>query len=253
MTIERERREPGIVVVSINRPERRNALTRAMFEDLAALWPELASDAAVRTVILTGGGAAFCSGADLGESLDQAGDIDDLVDRALLKTRFFSKPIVAAIRGPCVAGGLELALAADVRIAADDASLGLPEVRWGMMPSGGGAMKLIDQVGTARAMDLLLSGELVTGAEAAHVGLVTQACADAEVMARALAKARAIAANSPVAVRAAKAAASAERIRRYKRLEAGERALVTEVRASGHPTEGRAAFTEKRRPTWPTA
>jgi enoyl-CoA hydratase len=165
-----------------------------------------------------------------------------LVDRALLKTVFFSKPIVAAIAGHCVAGGLELALAADIRVASHDAKIGLPEVRWGILPSGGAAMKLIEQIGHANAMDLLLSGR--------QIGLVSTSVAREEVLPESLARAELIAANSPVAVAATKRAALARRYASYQEHEPTERALVAHVRASGHPRIGIEAFLAGRTPVF---
>src|SRR5271154_3848056 len=95
------------------------------------------------------------------------------VDAQLLKTDLMKKPLIAAINGHCLAGGLELALAADIRIASNKAKLGLPEVKWGLIPSAGGTMKLVDQIGHAAAMDLLLTGRFIDGAEAEKMGLVT--------------------------------------------------------------------------------
>jgi enoyl-CoA hydratase/carnithine racemase len=249
--IETERLAGGIVVVRLNNPGRRNALSLEMFEALAALWPELAADASIRAIVLTGAGdKAFCAGADLSEDLVDRAGFADLVDRALLKTAFMPKPLIAAINGHCVAGGLELALAADIRIAAAEAKFGLPEVRWGLIPSGGGTMKLIDQIGHAAAMDLILTGRLIDGREAERIGLVTLACEAAEVRGIALRRAEAIAAASPVAVRAAKRAALAARSARYAAAEAQERALAAEVWASGHVEIGRAAFAAGRPPSY---
>jgi enoyl-CoA hydratase/carnithine racemase len=240
--------EPGIVSVVMSNPARRNALDHEMFLALAELWPRLAGDVTVRVVLLSGAGNAFSAGADLSSHLDRLPGIDDLIDRALLKTGYFPKPMVAAIAGACVAGGLEIALAADVRIAADDAVLGLPEVRWGIMPSGGGAMKLVDQIGYARAMDLLLTGRLISGTAAERVGLVSKACPGAELWQRAIARARTIAGNSVVAVQAAKRAAVAPRCDRYRMAEAAERELVATVRRSGDPERGKSAFLTGGRP-----
>ena len=220
-----------------------------MFERLTALWPLLASDASVRVVLVRGDGPfAFCSGAALDAHLDRAADIDDMVASALLKTAFFPKPVVAALMGAGVAGGLELALAADLRIAAADASLGLPEVKWGIVPSGGGAMKLADQVGLAHAMDLLLTGRLISGTEAAAIGLVTEACPAYQVWDWARARARAIGANSPSAVAAAKRAALARRSSAYAAAEPDERAAVAAHRLRGDAEIGKAAFLAKRVP-----
>jgi enoyl-CoA hydratase/carnithine racemase len=241
----------GVTQLTLDNPSRRNALTYGMFESLAKLWPELESDSSVRAVVVAGAGAeAFCSGADLSANLQEREGIDDLVDRALLKTVFFSKPIVAAIAGHCVAGGLELALAADIRVASHDAKIGLPEVRWGILPSGGAAMKLIEQIGHANAMDLLLSGRLIDGRRAEQIGLVSTSVAREEVLPESLARAELIAANSPVAVAATKRAALARRYASYQEHEPTERALVAHVRASGHPRIGIEAFLAGRTPVF---
>jgi len=242
--------EAGIVEIRISNPARRNALSLDMFEALAALWPRLAADPAVEVVVLRGGGDAFCSGADLSANLDRREGIDALVDQALLKTEFFPKPLIVAIQGACVAGGLELALASDIRIAADNAVIGLPEVRWGLLPSGGGAMKLVDQIGYAKAMDLLLTGRLIDGREAERIGLVTEVCPAAATRDRALERAHMIVANSPAAVAGAKRAAIARRASLYGALENEERALVRGVRATGDPERGKAAFAERRVPVF---
>ncbi|MGF7161872.1 enoyl-CoA hydratase/carnithine racemase [Rhodoligotrophos appendicifer] len=243
--------EPGIVCVSLDNPGRRNALDHAMFLQLAELWPALAADPSVRVVLMRGHGEdAFCSGADLSANLDRLADIDELLDRALLKTTLFSKPLVASIVGACVAGGLELALAADLRIAAEDARFGMPEVRWGIMPSGGGAMKLALQIGQAKAMDLLLTGRMISGRDADGMGLVSEICSRTEVWTTALERARMISRNSWAAVQATKEAALGPRTQAYLPQEAGERALAAKVRASGHPEEGKAAFLQKRAPVF---
>ena len=241
----------GIVCATISNPARRNALDQQMFEQLAALWPELAADASVRVVLLRGDGPrAFCSGAALDADVDQHPDVDRLVDAALLKTGYFPKPLVAAINGACVAGGLELALSADIRIAAQDASIGLPEVRWGIVPSGGGAMKLADQIGHAHAMDLLLTGRLITGREAAEIGLVSAAVPAGSVWDVALDRARAIAANSPSAVAATKRASLSRRSATYGGLEPEERRMVAAHRLRSDMGLGKAAFLAKRSPVF---
>ncbi|MFG1352247.1 enoyl-CoA hydratase/isomerase family protein [Xanthobacter autotrophicus] len=246
-----ERPAAGVAHVVLDNPSSRNALTHGMFRRLAELWQELEADRTVRVVMLSGeGDAAFCSGADLSAGLTETSGIDDLVERALLKTTLFAKPIVAAINGHCVAGGLELALAADIRIAWEDARIGLPEVRWGILPSGGAAMKLIDQIGHANAMDLLLSGRLIDGRKAERIGLVNEAVPRSEVRRVAMERAMEIAANSPAAVAATKTAALAHRCAGYAKREAAERALVARVRASGHWRVGIDAFLARHVPLY---
>lgn len=245
-----ERGERGVVTVTLDNPGRRNALNVELFEGLAATWPELAEDRSVRAVVLTGAGEAFCSGADLSADFLSRPGIDDLIDRALLKTALFRKPLIAAVNGHCVAGGVELMLAADIRIAREDAKFGLPEVRWGLMPTGGGAMKLIDQIGYARAMDLILTGRLIDGREAERIGLVTLACPAERVRAIAYERAEMIASASPLAVQATKETALLRRTAGYAGHEAFERLLVEKVRASGHAAIGMAAFQAKTQPVY---
>jgi enoyl-CoA hydratase/carnithine racemase len=244
---------PRVARVTVDHVARRNALGEREFRDLAALWPRLAADRSVRAVVVRGaGGGAFCSGADLSDPrLPTLPDIDDLIDAALLKTRFFPKPLVAAIGGACVAGGLELALSCDLRVVAAGARLGLPEARWGILPSGGAAMKLVDQIGQADAMRLLMTGELIDGTEAARLGLAALAPDAPAAEAEALRLARRIAEASPVAVQATKRAVFEARMRDYAAREPAERALAAVVRASGHAAIGAAAFLGRRVPEYP--
>jgi enoyl-CoA hydratase/carnithine racemase len=246
-----ERLDRGVTKVVIDKPERRNALDLQMFEGLADLWPRLAADGSVRAIVLTGAGdQAFCAGADLSENLIEKPGFAELVERALLKTQLMAKPLIAAINGHCLAGGLELALAADIRIAAAEAKFGLPEVRWGLIPSGGGTMKLIDQIGYAAAMDLLLTGRSIEGREAERIGLVTLLCPASDVWSVALARAEMIAAASPLAVTAAKRAALASRFARYAVQETEERRIATELWQSGHAKIGAAAFLARKMPNY---
>lgn len=246
-----ERLDYGVAKITLNNPTRMNALNGDMFTRLAAAWDELGSDDAVRAVVITGtGDQAFCTGADLSEQLHERPGIDALIERALLKTSLFSKPLIAAINGHCVAGGLELALAADIRIASRNARMGFPEVRWGILPSGGGAMKLLEHLPHAHAMDLLLTARLIQGDEAAAIGLVTLALDAPEVLPCALERAKMISRNSPVAVQATKQAALRHRNDAYAARAALELALVRSVRQSGHQNEGISAFLEKREPSY---
>jgi enoyl-CoA hydratase/carnithine racemase len=251
--IRRETIEPGVVAVTIDNPARRNALALDDFRALAALWPELGRDESIRVVILTGAGEqAFCAGADLSGDLTSVPGFEDLVAKALLKLDLLPQPLVAAINGHCLAGGLELALAADIRIAARGAKFGLPEVKWGLIASAGGTMKLIDQIGYAAAMDLLLTGRFIDSERAQAIGLVTELCEPAEVWGLALGRAREIAAASPRAVRAAKRAALSARTARYADQEAQEREIVAKLWASGDAQVGAAAFLAKRQPQYET-
>src|SRR6266851_475046 len=183
MEIRVERRERHIAIVTIANEKRRNAMTRAMMADLAALWDRLDQDEECRVVVLTGAGdKGFSSGADLAGDLSASPETAAIVSRALLKNTPFSKPIIAAVNGDCVAGGVELLLSTDIRAAVPEARFGLPEVRWSIYPFGGAAVKLIHQIGHVHAMDLLLTGRLVDAAFAAKIGLINLVVEPGRVM-----------------------------------------------------------------------
>jgi len=239
-----------VAVVTIDNQPRRNAMTRAMMADLGRLWDELGRDDC-RCIVLTGAGdRAFTAGADIGGDLSASPETARLVDRALLKTDAYAKPIVAAVNGDCAGGGLELLLATDIRAAAPHARFGLPEVRWSIYPFGGATIKLVQQIGYVHAMDLLLTARLVDAAEAARLGLVNRVVPAADLMAWALATAETIAANSPTAVQAVKRQISATMAEHARAREALDQALGDHVRASAHFAEGVAAFREKRQPRY---
>jgi len=239
-----------IAIVTIDNQPRRNAMTRAMIADLAALWDKL-ENSAHRCVIVTGAGdRAFCSGADLSGDLSAAPEEAAIISRGLLKTSVFSKPIIAAVNGDCVAGGLELLLASDIRAAAPHARFGLPEVRWSIYPFGGATVKLVEQIGYVHAMDLLLTAELISADDAAALGLVNKVVPAADLMGWAIAKAQTIAANSPSAVQAVKRQISATIADHARSREALDQELGDAVRAGPHFDEGVAAFLEKRTPDY---
>lgn len=251
MEIRVERHEPHIAVVTIVNEARRNAMTRAMMADLAELWDRLDQDQECRAVVLTGAGdRAFSSGADLAGDLSAGPETAHLVNRALLKNTPFSKPIVAAVNGDCVAGGVELLLSTDIRAAVREARFGLPEVRWSIYPFGGATVKLVHQIGYVHAMDLLLTGRLVDAAFAARVGLVNDVVERDRLMPWALETAAAIARNSPAAVQAVRTQISAAIADYARSREALEQVLGDRVRASPHFAEGVAAFREKRKPDY---
>ena len=251
MEIRVERQARHIAVVTIANEPRRNAMTRAMLADLAALWDRLDADEECRVVVLTGvGEKAFSSGADLTGDMSASPETAAIVSRALLKDTPFSKPVVAAVNGDCIAGGVELLLSTDIRAAVPDARFGLPEVRWSIYPFGGATVKLTQQIGYVHAMDLLLTGRLVDAAFAGRVGLVNRVVERAELMPWALETAAAIAANSPAAVQAVRTQISAGIADYARSREALEQELGDRVRASLHFAEGIAAFREKRRPDY---
>ena len=169
-----------------------------------------------------------------------------VINRGLLKTSTFSKPIVAAVNGVCAGGGVELLLSTDIRACVPEARFGLPEVKWAIYPFGGATVKLTQQIGYVHAMDLLLTGRLIEAADAARLGLVNAIVGVGELMPWALAKAEAIAANSPAAVQAVKQQISATIADFTGSREALEQQLGDRVRASADFAEGIAAFRAKR-------
>lgn len=243
--------EAGIALVTVSNPTRRNALGPEEFQALARGWDTLSADAHLRCVVVTGSGdRAFCSGAQLDADFSQVPDVDEMIDRALLKTRVFAPPMVAAVNGHCVAGGFELMLCSDIRIASATARLGLPEVHWGIVPTGGAAMKLVEQIGHARAMQLLLSGELISAEQALQFGILNEVVEPGEVLPRAMHVARTIARNSPIAVRHTKRLALAGRQELWLAREPDERGSAATVRASDDRVAGTRAFLSKQDPVY---
>jgi len=239
-----------VVILTIDNQARLNAMSRQMMTDLARLWDEL-ERGSCRCIVLTGAGErAFSAGADMSGDLSAAPETAQVVGHALLKHHVFSKPIVAAVNGDCVGGGVELLLSTDVRAAAPHARFGLPEVRWSIYPFGGATIKLVRQIGYVHAMDLLLTGRLVDAVEAARLGLVNRVVPAEGLMTWALETAEAIAANSPAAVQAVKRQISATAAEHTLSREALEQELGDRVRASADFKEGVAAFREKRRPRY---
>jgi enoyl-CoA hydratase len=171
-----------------------------------------------------------------------------MVGHALLKSRPYTKPIVAAVNGDCVAGGLELLLSTDVRAAVAHARFGLPEVRWSIYPFGGATVKLTQQIGHVHAMELLLTAKLIDAAEAARIGLVNRVVPADRLLPWALETAETIAANSPTAVQAVKQQISSTIADHAASREALEQELGDRVRRSPHFAEGVTAFLEKRNP-----
>ncbi|MDP6705655.1 MAG: enoyl-CoA hydratase-related protein [Alphaproteobacteria bacterium] len=241
---------PHIAVVTIDNEPKRNAMSRQMIADLAALWDRLeASDH--RCIVLTGAGdKAFTSGADVGGDLSADAELARTINRGLLKTHTYRKPIIAAVNGDCAAGGLELLLSTDIRAAAPHARFGLPEVTWGIYPFGGATVKLNHQIGHVHAMELLLTGRLIDAETAAGLGLVNRVVPADGLMDWAVETAEVVAANSPTAVQAVKEQISADIAAHTQSREALEQELGERVRASAHFREGVAAFREKRKPDY---
>jgi enoyl-CoA hydratase len=248
-------RQDAVAIVTINRPERRNALNAAVRSELVRALEELTADAAVRVVVITGAGdKAFVAGADIGEFAQRT----PLEQRdAMTGTRVFEavaacpKPTIAMINGFALGGGCELAMACDIRVAADSARLGQPEMNLGIIPGGGGTQRLPRLVGTGQAMRLILSGDLIDAAEAQRIGLVDLVHPAAELRERVLELAERIAGKSPVALRMAKAAVRAAAEMPLQAGLAYETELFITCFASEDKREGVQAFLDKRPADFP--
>lgn len=256
--------EGGIAEVTLNRPEKRNALNPEMLVRLARHWDEVLADPTIRVVLLTGAGEAFCAGADLGRLtplLTKARQAEDewdvalladrqILNRAMLRRTDFTIPVIAAIRGPVVAGGMEIALACDLRIIAENSTLGLLEVTRGLIPAAGGVARVSRQVASAVAAEILLVGDRIDAAEALRVGLVNRVVPSDQVLDTARALALRMSRNSPLAMRKAKEAMLASSGRPMAEAFAAEDEAIKVVLRSQDAREGSRAFMEKRDPVF---
>ena len=242
-----------VLIVTMNRPQVRNALSGPMMALMRQAWDQVDTDPGIRVCVLTGAGGAFCAGADLKAMArshpgERPADWDPAVIEPLLKGRSLTKPLIAAVEGPAVAGGTEILQATDIRVAGESATFGVSEARWGLFPLGGSAVRLSRQIPYTLAADLLLTGRHISAAEAREIGLIGHVVPDGQALATALGIAEQIAANGPVAVRAI--------LRTIRETEgmpendafAVEARIGMEVFASEDAKEGPRAFAEKRRP-----
>jgi enoyl-CoA hydratase/carnithine racemase len=252
----RVERRSGVAWITLNRPEAINAINDAIRSRVPDALQTLEADRGVRVIILRGvGERGFCAGADLKERPA----VEDPLDARILGTRTtwieafdrVSKPIIAAIHGFCLGGGLEIALACDLRIASAEAVFALPETGLGLIPGGGGTQRLPRLVGLGRALELLLTGDQIDAAEALRIGLVSQVVANPEALvSEAAALAERIATKPLLATRFVKEAAV---VGMQLDLSAGlrlERALFTMLLSSDERREAVAAFREKRPPNF---
>lgn len=203
--------QDAVAVITLDRPEKLNALSISMYEEFGAAWIAARDDDAVHAVVLTGAGEkAFCVGADLTESIPALAegkhDISEW-DAAHVKGLGFYKPVVAAVRGLCIGGGFEFMLSTDLRVVAEDATFQLPEPRHGFTPAGGTLVRLVRQIGWAHAMQIMLMAERLSAADLYRMGVVNELLPADRVLPRAMEMARAIASLGPVAVQTIKEAA----------------------------------------------
>ncbi|WP_328935634.1 MULTISPECIES: enoyl-CoA hydratase-related protein [unclassified Streptomyces] len=228
----------AVFVATLNRPEARNALNPELIDDLSVVLREADTDPSVRAIVLTGAGTVFCAGMDLKAFAKGAGSFDGLV---WFFREGIATPVIAALNGSALAGGFELALACDLVVAAEDARLGIAEVKRGLFAAGGGTT-LANRVPLAVALEMGLTGDLVTASEAKRFGLVNRAVPASEVREAALTLAGRIAENGPLGV------AMTKKLMRERRW--AEPDEVTSVFKSADAVEGARAFAERRSPVW---
>ncbi len=242
----------GVALVRIDRPKALNSLSSEVMGQVVAELERLDADEGIRCIVLTGGERAFAAGADISEMTDASAVDMYLRDHLRLwdAIRFLNTPVVAAVSGWCLGGGLELAMACDIIVAAETAQFGQPEINIGVIPGAGGTQRLPKAVGKSLAMEMILTGRYLSAADAERKGLVSRVVAPEALLDEAIALAGEIAARPPVAVRAAKDAI----LRSFDTtIEAGlayERHLFFLLFASEDKSEGMDAFLNKRTPSW---
>jgi enoyl-CoA hydratase len=251
-----------IAVITLNRPEARNAINPEVAVRLADAWSAVRDDPNVRVAILTGTGSAFCAGADLGQLIPlfsgarkPENEWDEKVvrdraipGRALLRDFDPEKPVIAAINGHAIAGGMEIVQGTDIRVAVPAAKFGVQEVKWAIFPAGGSSVRLPVQLPFAKAMELLLTGDLITAAEALQLGFLNYVTDDP--LAKALEIAQKIAANGPLAVKAIRRSARACLGKPELEALALEKEISAPVFLTEDAVEGPRAFMEKRAPVY---
>lgn len=243
-----ERRGPHLLLVTLNRPEVRNALRNDTLRQLVDVLAQADSDDSIRAVVVSGNDKVFAAGADINEMArtDAIGALLDVRPQYWKAIAAFSKPLLAAVNGYALGAGCELLMHADIAIAGRGAKIGQPEINLGTIPGAGGTQRLIRTVGKPLAMKMVLSGEFISAEQALAAGLVAEVTDDDATLERTLALATTIAAKSPLALRLAKEAM----LKSYELgLEAGlnlERKSFSLLAASADRAEGIAAFQQKR-------
>jgi enoyl-CoA hydratase len=255
----------GVATLTMNRPAVHNALNAEMLCRLADAWQDVNDDPEVRVAILTGAGEeAFCAGADLDRLVRMMQglrppetDFDErivadysLIYKGLLRNFEVVKPIIAAVKGFCVAGGTEILQTTDIRVAAEDARFAIAEVKWSLFPMGGSTVRLPRQIPFCNAMEILLTGEQFSAAEAFRIGLINRVVPSARVLDEARRYAEIICGNGPLAVQAVKRSVLAGLGRPTPEALERELEIGIPVSVSEDAREGTKAFKEKRKPVF---
>jgi enoyl-CoA hydratase len=256
-------RDGGVVVLTMNNPQRRNALTPSMITLMAQAWDEIDADDGIRAAILTGEGSSYCVGGDLADGWMVRGASGkdsapppprasggSVITDGLLLTRSLATPLIAAVNGDCLGGGCEMLQQTDIRVAEEQAVFGLPEAKRGLIAGAGSTVRLKRQIPYTKAMEMILTGEPLTAAEAYHFGLVGHVVPTGQSLEKARDIAAKICANGPLAVRNAKASIIASGWLDEADARKIEQRFVVEVMRSADAREGLAAFSEKRAPRY---
>lgn len=245
-----EERRGAVQVLTLNRPAKRNAMNGAMARALAAAVDRAEADEHVRVCVLAGSGGSFCAGMDLAAFVD--GDVPEVPGRGLggITTTPPQLPMIAAVEGYAVAGGLELVLACDLLVASSEARFGLPEVTRGLVAGAGGLVRLPARIPSAVALEYAMTGGTFDAASAERWGLVNRLCEPGDALTTAVELAERIAANAPLAVRLTKQIVHAAPHWGVDETHARQQALLAQVMSSADAHEGASAFAEKRAPRW---
>jgi E-phenylitaconyl-CoA hydratase len=253
MSIDFELDDAGVATITINRPERRNAMDAEHYRGLSEAWSRVRDDPAIRCAIITGAGdKSFTAGADLKSFVGQRTELREffLTQKGQILNRGLEvwKPIIAAVNGFCIGGGTTLLLATDIRVAVPHATFGVAEVKRGVIAGNGGTQRIMQQLPYPIAMEMLLTGDAIDAAQAERWGLINKVVPQAELMSTARDYARRIAANAPLAVQAAKELALRSRDASLSDGLRFEQLFGHFLRGSEDVKEGTSAFAEKRPP-----
>ena len=242
--------EDGVMTITINRPEAKNAVDKAVAEGISAALDQLDADASVQVAILTGAAGGFSSGMDLKAYL--RGELPVVEGRGFagITEATINKPLIAAVEGFALAGGFEIMLCCDLIVAAENAKLGIPEVTRGLVAAGGGLLKMPRQMPHRLAMELALTGDSISAQRALDVGLINQVSAPGEALAAAKVLAKRIAANGPLAVALSKQVINKASDWSSAEMMAEQFKVIAPIFSSEDSKEGARAFAEKRKPVW---
>jgi len=257
-------RDGAVLTVAMNRPSQKNAINPEMLCRLADAWDTLDNDDSLSVAILTGSGGVFCAGADLDKLVTRSlknlppedefeqriRDNYELIFKGLLRSYRTKKPLIAAIEGDCIAGGVEILQGTDIRVAGDSARLGISEVRWSLFPQGGSTTRLVRQIPYTAAMEMLLTGSHYPASKALEWGLIGHVVPAGQALAKAREIAAVIAANGPIAVRKIKEAVLASECIPDQDARKLEMEIGMQVFSTEDAKEGPRAFKEKRKPVY---